>query len=210
MEIGLGVILFLTLIISYVIVQETRARLHWRSLVKGGDMTAITSLTEDQVSYWRRSRVPRGTPVSLWRGVQSTEVLEISPSDLRVSCSVEGQYATVDGKRKEVSSALAEAFKLTARLADMLLYDIPDVRFDRVRIDVFSTFREASGVATQQCILTTTASREVAEDLDWEGLGPEEVVRAFGGEYRTGPNGVALPLPIEIPPPRMDTAAAGA
>ncbi len=197
MEIGIAIILLMAVIIAYVIIQETRARLHWRMLVKGGDMSAVTSLTEGQLDLWRRAKVPKGTPLNLWRGVQSTEVLAISPTDLHVSCNAEGLYALVAGVRQETSSPLAEGMNLTARLADMLLYEIPDVKFETARIDVFSTFRAETGDSAQRCILTTTAERSMAEDLDWEALSPEEIVSAFGGRFKLNEHGVAVPIEVD-------------
>jgi hypothetical protein len=199
MEIGLAVILLVTVLISYVIIQETRARLHWRGLVREGDLSAITALTEGQLSTWKAAKVPKGTPLNVWRGVQSTEILAIATDSLHVSCSAEGLYALIDGVRKETSSPLAEGITTTARLADMVLYEIPDVKFDRVRIDVYSTFRTEGGASSQRCILTTTATREVAEDLEWEALSPEEIVNAFGGRFELNEDGVALPLEVDAP-----------
>jgi hypothetical protein len=206
MEIGLGIILLVTLVISYVIVQETRARLHWRGLVRRGDLSAITSLTESQLNAWRTSKVPKGTPLNLWRGVQSVEIQAITAADLHVSCSAEGIYAVLNGVRQETSSPLAEGMKITARLTDMLLYEIPDVKFESVRIDVYSTFRSESGESTQRCILSTVARREVAEDLDWDALAPEEIVAAFEGRFALNERGVALPFDVEPPPEESQPA----
>jgi hypothetical protein len=80
----------------------------------------------------------------------------------------------------------------------MLLYDVPNLRLDSVRIDVHTTFRDADGTAERVCILTTNVSRELAREVDWEEWTPAEIVDAFGGRYRLGERGVALSIdPIE-------------
>jgi hypothetical protein len=91
--------------------------------------------------------------------------------------------------------------KITARLADMLLYEIPDVKYASVRIDVYSTFRAEAGDSSQRCILTTTVDREAAEDLDWDGLPAEEIVAFFGGRFELNEHGAAVPIEIEAPAP---------
>jgi hypothetical protein len=88
--------------------------------------------------------------------------------------------------------------KTTAKLADMLFYDIPNVRLPRVRIDVYSTYRDETGGA-QQCIMTTTCDREIAAELDWDETSAEEIVASFGGRYRLDDRGNALPIDIDAP-----------
>ena len=62
MEWGIVVIVIIIILISYVIVQETRAQMHWRGLVAAGDVDAIRQLLEAEVEHWQTDRVPRGTP----------------------------------------------------------------------------------------------------------------------------------------------------
>ncbi|MDO8613763.1 MAG: hypothetical protein Q7R32_13230, partial [Dehalococcoidia bacterium] len=115
-----------------------------------------------------------------------------------VSCQVESEYRLLDGRWVEVSSPLQEGFAVTACLADMLLYDVPNLRLDSVRIDVHTTFRDVGGTAERACILTTNVRRELAREVDWEEWTPAEIVDAFGGRYRLGERGVALPVdPVE-------------
>src|SRR5215471_14270036 len=112
---------------TYVIVQETRAQLHWRNLVEGGDVEAITTLLTEELDGWHRARVPRGMPALLWHGIQTVELLDANEHGARVSCNAEGEYALVRGQRLETSSPLAEGMKITMKLAEMLLYDVPNV-----------------------------------------------------------------------------------
>ena len=104
----------------------------------------------------------------------------------------------VDGQRREVETGLQQAMKVTAKLADMVMYDIPNVKLGYVQIDVYSTFRDDAGSA-QRCILSTVAEREVADVLDWDEHDAEEVVRAFGGRYSLDDRGNPLPIDPEQP-----------
>lgn len=192
---GLLIIFILVLIVAYVIIQETRAQQHWRGLVAGGDVDAVRTLIEDQVEEWRRERPPRDMPASLWQGIQNAELLEVGADYARISTAAEGQYALMGGERREVSSPLDEAMRLTVKLADRFLYDVPNVRLDRVQVDVYTSFRQEHGLASQRCILSTVARRDVAADVDWDGAMPEEIVRQFGGVYRVDELG--SPLSVE-------------
>jgi hypothetical protein len=167
--IGSGFVLFMFMVVGWVIVQGTRAQLAWRKLVDEGDVNAIQTLVGEEVQRWKTARTPKGVAPSLWHGVQSTELLE-------------------------VSSALKEGFRLTARLADMLMYDIPNVKLPYAQIDIYSTYRDESG-SSQRCIMSTLCQREVADVIDWDEMDGEEIVRAFGGRFSL--DGRGNPNPID-------------
>ena len=192
--IGSGFVLFMFMVVGWVIVQGTRAQLAWRKLVDEGDVNAIQTLVGEEVQRWKTARTPKGVAPSLWHGVQSTELLEVKPDAVRISAAAEGQYALVDGQRREVSSALKEGFRLTARLADMLMYDIPNVKLPYAQIDIYSTYRDESG-SSQRCIMSTLCQREVADVIDWDEMDGEEIVRAFGGRFSL--DGRGNPNPID-------------
>ena len=168
MEWGILIIIIILLFTGYVIVQETRAQMHWRNLVEQGDLDAIRQLVEDEIEHWREQRVPRGTPAMLWHGVQTVELLDVTPKAARVSCNAEGEFAVVGGRRIETSSPLQEGMKITKKLAEMLFYDIPNVKLDQAQIDVYTSFRSEMGRADPRCILSTLVSRKVVEHIDWE------------------------------------------
>ncbi|MEX2247032.1 MAG: hypothetical protein WEC75_10125 [Dehalococcoidia bacterium] len=203
--IGIGIVLVFFLLVAYVIVQETRAQLYWRKLVDEGDVTAIQTLVADEVARWKTARTPKGTEPSLWHGVQSAELLAVESDGVRLSASAEGRYGLDSGERREVSSALKEGMKLTARLADMVMYEIPNVRLPYTRIDIYSTFRDEQG-SSQRCILSTTCARDVAEGLDWDGLEAEEIVRAFGGRFALDDRGNAIAIDPVSPAPSVPAA----
>lgn len=195
---GILVVVLLTLFIAYVIIQETRAQRHWRKLVERGDISAIEALVRAEIERWRTQRPPKEVPTSLWHGVQTVELQAVGRDYVRVSATAEAQYAVVEGQRQEVSSALHEGMKITVKLADMLLYDIPNVRLQKVQIDIYTTFRDMSGISTQHCILSTIFDRRVAADLDWDESGPEEIIAAVGGRYQLNEQGAAQPIDPEV------------
>ena len=157
--IAIAFVLLMFVLVGYVVVQGTRIQLAWRKRVDEGDVDAIQMLVAEEVTRWKSARMPRGADPSVWHGVQSAELLEVSPTGVRLSATAEGQYALVSGERREVSGSLREGMKLTAKLADMVLYDIPNVRLASAQIDIYSTFRTNEG-ASQRCILSTTCERD--------------------------------------------------
>ena len=198
---GSALVLLLFLVVGYVVIQGTRIQLAWRERVEAGDVDAIQTLVSEEVTRWKTARMPKGMQPSVWHGVQSAELLEVTPDSFRLSASAEGQYALVSGERREVSSALREGMKLTAQLADMAFYDIPNVMLPYVQIDIYSTFRDEHG-SSQQCIMSTLAGREVAAGIEWDDMDVEEVVRTFGGRWKLDERG--NPLPIEPDKPRTN------
>jgi hypothetical protein len=196
MEWGILIVVLLLLFTGFVIVQETARQLHWRGLVEKGDLDAIRTLIEDEMESWRSSRVPRGTPALLWHGVQTVELLDVTPASARVSCNAEGEYALAGSRRIETSSPLAEGMKITKRLAEMLLYDVPNVKLDRVQIDVYTSFRDERGHAEPRCILSTLVERSAVEHIDWEETGPTEFVALTEGRFEADGDGLKPIEPI--------------
>jgi hypothetical protein len=189
MEWGILVILAILLFTSYVIVQETRAQLFWRGLVEKGDLKAIRELIETEIDAWHRARVPRGTPAMLWHGIQTVELLDVTEHGARVSCNAEGEYALVNGRRLETSSPLSEGMKITMKVSEMLLYDVPNVKLDHFQVDVYTSFRDESGHAEPRCILSTLVQRSAVEDFDWENDTPVSFVEVAGGRFDAARDG---------------------
>jgi hypothetical protein len=133
--------------------------------------------------------VPRGTPALLWHGVQTVELLDVTEHGARVSCNAEGEYALVNGRRLETSSPLSEGMKITAKLAEMLLYDVPNLKLDHFQIDVYTSFRDESGHAEPRCILSTLVRRSEVEDFDWENDTPASFVQVAGGRFDAARDG---------------------
>ena len=183
MEWGIGIIFVILIFVAYVIVQETRAQMHWRGLVQEGDVDAIRELVGAEAAHWRSARVPKEVPALLWHGIQTVELVDVTATGARLSCSAEGEYSVVGGKRIESSSPLNEGMKITQKLAEMVLYDIPNVKLDHVQVDVYTSFRDESGRAEPRCILSTRVARPVIEHLDWEDTTPPEFVSLNQGRF---------------------------
>jgi hypothetical protein len=152
------------------------------------------------MATWRRARPPKDVPSSLWAGVQGAQLVAVTLDSATLSAAADGEFRTEDGRRVQVSSALDEAIALAAKLADMMLYDVPNLRLSRVRIDVYSTFTGNDGVPVQQPVLTTTADRADADALSWDALTPAEVLARFATVYDRLPTGQGAPItlaPIE-------------
>ncbi len=196
--VGIGIVLLLFLVVAWVIVQGTRAQLAWRAQVDAGDVSAIQTLVSEEVTRWKTARMPKGVSPGLWHGVQSAELIDVKPEGVRLSASAEGQYALVDGTRREVTSSLDEAFALTARLADMVMYDIPNVKLPYAQVDIYSTFRDETGSA-QRCIMSTLCERQTADAVDWDEMSGEEIVRAFGGRFSLDDHGNPNPIDPDAP-----------
>lgn len=189
MEYGVIIIGGIVFLIAYVILQETRAQMHWRGLVAQGDVKAIRELLETEIEGWHTERVPKGVPALLWHGIQTVGLIDVSADAARVNCSAEGEYSLVSGHGVETSSPLAEGKKITMKLADMLLYEVPNVKLDRVQIDVYTSFRDEDGHSEPRCILSTMVERHDIEGLDWEITSAEDFVALTRGLYAPGANG---------------------
>jgi hypothetical protein len=203
---AVGVVLLIFLVIGYVVIQGTRVQLAWRDRVEAGDVDVIRTLVGDEVDRWKTARMPKGTDASVWHAVQSAELVDVKPDGVRLSAIAEGHYASVGGERREVSNALRDGMKVTARLIDMIMYDNPNVKLDKVQVDIYSTFRDEQG-ATQRCILSTATDRATANTIDWDEDAAEEIVRAFGGRYAMDDRGNATPISVDAPSPASVPAA---
>lgn len=199
----------LFLILTYIVVQGTRAALAWRKAAAEGDVKVILHIVEDSLAAWRSIKRPKEVPADVWRGIQSLQVVEVDAELVRVSCQAEGDYRLLNGRWVETANALHEAMATTAKGLDMLLYELPHYKPGRVQIDAYMTMREADRLTERVCILSTTATRDDARQLDWEEWTPSQIVEALGGHYRM--DDLGQPLPIEVEAPKSpETEDAGA
>jgi hypothetical protein len=189
----LGIVLF-GLFLTYIIFQETRAHHYWRGLVAKGDLDAIRMLLEQEIERWHTMRVPKGVPASVWHGVQTTELVAVGPNGAQVSCAADGEYRFSGGRPQEVASPIDAAMRLAAKVAEMILYDVPNLHISEVRVDVYSTFHAPDGMAEQRCILSVVADRATADGIDWEALRPAEIVNRFESRYDVDARGIAEPF----------------
>ncbi len=194
MQWALLVLAILFLIVAYIIVQGTRAALAWRQAAAAGDVNVIRDIVEDALRAWRSMKRPKEVATEVWRGIQSMQAVDVGADFVRVSCQAESEYKLLDRRWIEVRNPLQEGMAITARAADMLLYELPHFRPDRIQIDVYTTYREADGATKRDCILSTATSREVAKGVDWEEWTSEQIVEALGGRYRLSGSGRPLPV----------------
>lgn len=209
----IGIIFFLVIfgVVGWAVSTEMFQHRAWRRRVASGDTDIVAALIEESLATWRRGRPPRGTPSSLWAGVQAAQLIAVETDGITVSTSSEGEFRTEGATRVQVSTALDEAIALAAKLLDMIMYDVPNLRLGYVRVDVYSTFSGADGTPTQRPILTVTADRATADDMTWEALTSEEILGRFGATFERGPGGqpVVIELaPIEGNPPKPTEQAA--
>ena len=196
--VGVIVMALLLTVIAYVLLQEVRAQRHWRGLVNQGDETAIRALVDEAMNGWRAGRPPKGVTVSVWGGVQSAEIAHADSRTMRLSTSAEAQYAGAGESRSEVSSPLDEGRKTFMKLAEMCLYDIPNIHFSKLQIDVYTTFRREDGAANQRCILSGLVDRKQVGRVDWERDTPEQFLKLVGATYKLDEAG--RPQPIDPVP----------
>jgi len=210
---GTVVTLAIFLFVGWAVSTEMFQHRAWRRRVQSGDVDIVGALLLEALATWQRARPPKGTSANLWAGVQGAQLVAVDPDGATLSTSAEGEFRSEDGRRVQVSSALDEAIALAARICDMVLYDVPNLRLQFVRVDVYATFSEADGAPVQKPILTTTAERAVADSLTWEALTAAELLGRFETSYERAANG--QPVPIELPavigqPPRATEEAAAA
>jgi hypothetical protein len=196
--VGTLLVLAVFLVFGWIIFTEMLQHRAWRRRVASGDLAIVVALIEEALGSWRRARPPRDVPASLWAAVQGAQLVAVGPGSATVSTSAEPEFRTEDGQRVQVQSALDEAIAIAAKLVDMMLYDVPNLRLDVVRVDVYATFTGPDGIPGQRPILTTTAGRQVADHLAWDELSPAEVLARFETHYERGPSGQGLA--IELPP----------
>jgi hypothetical protein len=195
------------LVLTYIVVQGTRAAMAWRQAAAAGDVKVIRDIVQDSLDGWRSAKRPKPVLLEVWRGIQSMQIVEVRTDLLRVSAQAESDYKQVADRWVEVANPLQAGMAMTARALEMLLYDLPHYRPPEVQVDIYTTFREADGGSERACILSTSVSREDAATVDWEEWTAVDIIEALGGRCRMGDHG--QPLPIEVAPPAAVEAETG-
>ena len=193
---GSIVTLVIFLLVGWAVSTEMFQQRMWRQRVAQGDVVMITALLEEALAGWRRERQPKEIGPATWAGVNEAQIVAVSADGVTVSSSAEAEFRTEGTARVQVASALDSAIVIAAKLADRLLYDVPNLRLGTVRVDVYTTFTESDGQPVQKPILSTTAERGVADGLAWDALMPAEVLGRFQTNYDRGPTGQAQPITL--------------
>ncbi|MFQ5880284.1 MAG: hypothetical protein ACE5IZ_08945 [Dehalococcoidia bacterium] len=192
----LGILIF-GLLVAYTVWQGARGQLKYRQEVQAGNLEVIKEVVETEMERWRTQRPPRGVPPSVWHGVRTMEVASLGADHVHVRCNAEGQYRMAEGRWQEVSAPLQEGMAIAAKGMEMLLYDVPHFQPQRVRMDVYTTFRDTSGSVSRGCILSCSAGREEARQVDWDNMAPPEIIDDLGGRYRLSQQGAAVPIDVD-------------
>jgi len=199
MEWAILALVIIFVVFSWLMVQGTRAALAYRRQAAAGDVAVIREIAEEAISGWRSQKRPKEAPPEVWRGIQTLELVDVGPDYVRVIAQADSEYKLIDGSWLEVASPLRTGMAITAKAADMLLYELPNCKLDKIQIDVYTAFREAQGSSSRQCILSTIVSRQAAQSVDWDGGKAQEIVDVLGGRYRLNELGQLLPIdPDEV------------
>ena len=115
---GIGILIVAVFLgfLGFILFKETRTHRFWQTKVDEGDIDMITQLVQVEVERWRTERPPKGTPASIWQGIQGVELVALGQHHIHVSTAAEAQFAMVGGQRRQVSSALDEAKRVEGRL----------------------------------------------------------------------------------------------
>ncbi len=187
--VGSIITLALFLLVGWIISTEMFQQRAWRQRVAEGDVAIIAALLQEALGAWQRTRPEKGMSANLWAGVQAAQVVAVSAEGVTVSTSAEPEFRNEGNERVQLTSALDMATMVAARLADMLLYDVPNLRPGFARVDVYTTFHESGGSPVQKPILTTTAERATADGLAWDALTAAEILSRFDTVYQRLPSG---------------------
>ncbi len=206
--IAFAVIFVLVSIIGLVLFKEARTHRYWRHLVEANDLRAIRGILDAEMDHWRTMRPPKGINSTMWAGVQAMELIGASARTVHLSTSAAAEFRVVGGRQSQVATALDTAMAVSARLVEMIFYDLPHYRPAVIRVDVYTTFRSVEGVATPRPILSVDAQRVDAMAIDWDEPDVLRIIERFQTTYVVGPEGE--PRPIDLPPGDPDVIAAEA
>jgi hypothetical protein len=171
-------------VITYIVVQGTRAAMAWRQEAAKGNLKVIREIVEDSLKGWSAQKRPKPVPAEVWRGIQSMQLFAVAPGYVGVATTAESEYRQQGSQWIEIRNPLQEGIAITARAAEMLFYELPHYQPDRVQVDVYATFREEGGATRRECILSTLAGREEARGIDWEEWTAEEIMQSMESRYR--------------------------
>lgn len=193
-------IFILFLIFAYIIIQGTRAALAWRTAADAGDLKVIRDIMEDSLKHWSSSRRPKQIAAEVWRGIQSMQLAVVAPDYIGVSTVAASEYKMQDGQWIEMRNPLQEGIAITAKAAEMLMYEVIHYRPETIQIDVYTDYRDDAGVTNRQCVLSTLVTHEQAREVNWEEWTPEQIVESFETRYRLSETGRPLPVEPFTPP----------
>lgn len=174
--------------------------------MKEADIWRIRGLMESLV---RRSGILKATTQG-WAEDGNFKVLDVKETSAWVRCNYPPYKTLIAGMepRRGQKDSLDSAFPVAAELIRLLFYEIKDVSLDTVRVDVYATFNVEKNRTDELCILTTTATRQVADTLLWSNMrhAPERILAHFQTSYNRGKGGDIYPIKLDVEPPRTKPA----
>jgi hypothetical protein len=204
---ALLVLFILFLVVAYIVIQGTRAAMAWRKAAESGDLHVIRDIVQDAITTWSGQRRPKEVSPEVWRGVQSMQLLGVAADFVHVSLTADSEYRMDGGRWIEIRNPLQEGKAITARAAEMLFYELPHYRPERIQVDVYTQYRDDEGVTRMECILSTAADRDAARRIDWDEWPAETTVQELGGAFRVSETGRPVPIAPITPPAEAQSLA---
>ena len=196
------IILILVTIIGLVLFKEARTHRFWRHLIEQNDLRAIKGILDAEMNHWRTMRPPKHVTATVWAGVQAMELIGASTKSIHVSTTAAPEFRLTAGNQTQIATALDTAMTISARLIEMIFYDLPHYRPNNTRIDVFTTFRSTSGSTETLPIFSVDASRSAAMGIDWDNPDIFEIMESFQTTYSITEEGE--PRPINLASSQVD------
>lgn len=210
MGIGIIIVALVGLFLGFLVLQAVFAARHWQRVISEGDPDALGEALDMAFEGWRGQRPPKGTPPSDWRALSTAALVGADRDRARVSLLADADVQVVASRRIEASSVQDVARRVAVHMAERMFYEIPHVHFEQVQIDVLTDYRERSGEATTEPLLTTRITRQQAIEADWDLGAPEDLLAAW--DTREALSGVSIDLEADavIAAGEVMPAAAGA
>lgn len=210
MGIGIIIVALVGLFLGFLVLQAVFAARHWQRVIAEGDPDALGEALDMAFEGWRGQRPPKGTPPSDWRALSTAALVGADRDRARVSLLADADVQVVASRRIEASSVQDVARRVAVHMAERMFYEIPHVHFEQVQIDVLTDYRERSGEATTEPLLTTRITRQQAIEADWDLGAPEDLLAAW--DTREALSGVSIDLEADavIAAGEVMPAAAGA
>ncbi|MSP22424.1 MAG: hypothetical protein EXR66_05340 [Dehalococcoidia bacterium] len=168
MDLGILFFTILGLIFGGIVLQATFAAQQWRRSIAAGDMNVLREAVSNAMEAWRRQKPSRGFPPADWQALMSVAVVAMDQRRCRVSMLVTPDIRVVDNQRREVGRAIDVARRVTVRMAERVLYEVPHVRFEELQIDVYNSYVGADGESQSSCILVTRVDQPGAAAAPWD------------------------------------------
>jgi len=205
MEWGVFLVILLGLALGGIVLQATMAARRWRTVIAEGDRDALQEAVDNAFEAWRRQKPPKGYPAADWQALLTASIVALDSERCRVSILAMPDVRVVDRERQEVGTAIDVARRVTVRMVERLLYEIPHVRFGEVQVDAYTSYFAPDGSSDTACILVTRVPREDAATAAWDEADEATLLRGWFTREGSGSDSLDPDLDALIAP---DAAAA--